>query len=73
MNKLLSLVLLIPFCTIAQMKHSMPGAMDSGGKKITSYNFPYIFPFASAVVELPALYSIPPHKVELHPAQVSHP
>lgn len=40
MNKLLSLVLLIPFCTIAQMKHSMPGAMDSGGKKITSYNFP---------------------------------
>ncbi|MGL4360749.1 MAG: multicopper oxidase domain-containing protein [Sediminibacterium sp.] len=40
MKKLLSLVLLIPFCTIAQMKHSMPGAIGSGEKKITSYNFP---------------------------------
>lgn len=40
MKKLLSLVLLIPVCTFAQMNHSMPGAMDGGGKKITSYNFP---------------------------------
>lgn len=40
MKKLLFIVLLIPVCTVAQMKHSMPGAMDSGVKKITSYNFP---------------------------------
>jgi CopA family copper-resistance protein len=40
MKKLLSLFFLIPFYTFAQMNHSMPGAMDDGLKKITSYNFP---------------------------------
>lgn len=40
MKKLLSLVLLIPVCTFAQMNHSMPGAMDDGLRKVTSYNFP---------------------------------
>lgn len=40
MKKLLSLVFLIPVCTFAQMNHSMPGAIDDGLKKITSYNFP---------------------------------
>lgn len=39
MKKLLSLVLLFPVCIFAQMNHSMPGAMDDGLKKITSYNF----------------------------------
>ena len=40
MKKLLSVVFLIPACTFAQMNHSIPGAMDDGLKKITSYNFP---------------------------------
>jgi CopA family copper-resistance protein len=40
MKKLLSLVLLIPVCTIAQMKHSMPSVTGNSTKKITSYNFP---------------------------------
>lgn len=40
MKKLLLLVLLIPVCTFAQMKHSIPGTKDDAGKKITSYNFP---------------------------------
>ncbi|WP_430897778.1 MULTISPECIES: multicopper oxidase domain-containing protein [unclassified Paraflavitalea] len=40
MKKMLSFILLIPVCTLAQMKHSMPSAKDEGVKKITSYNFP---------------------------------
>ncbi len=40
MKKLLLFVFLIPVYTFAQMNHSMPGAMDDGPKKITSYNFP---------------------------------
>lgn len=40
MKKLLSLVLLIPACTFAQMNHSMPGTKGDGVKKSTSYNFP---------------------------------
>lgn len=40
MKKLLSLVLLIPACTFAQMNHSMPETKQDAGKKITSYNFP---------------------------------
>jgi CopA family copper-resistance protein len=40
MKKLFFFLLLIPFCSMAQMNHSMQMAKDSGVKKITSYNFP---------------------------------
>lgn len=40
MKKLLSLVLLVPGCIFAQINHSMPGVVDDGLKKITSYHFP---------------------------------
>lgn len=40
MKKLLFFVLMVPICSVAQMKHSMPGAKDNGVKKITAYNFP---------------------------------
>lgn len=40
MKKLFSFILLIPVCTVAQMKHSMSSAKGDSTKKITSYNFP---------------------------------
>ncbi len=40
MKKLLFFVLMVPICSVAQMKHSMQGAKDNGVKKITAYNFP---------------------------------